>query len=298
MTAMSVLAVTAFYWVPVLEQILSGGFLYAASEFNLANEMLEVKDLLSNSAPAMGIGLFVLCLPRIFLSRTEGEKRSVLIRFADGCLLFGLLFSLGATRLFPWARVQNLLSFIQFPWRLFIVSSTLLSFAAAIYMSDYFKEENKKETALLIVLAVMIVGFAGNITNNEQTTSTVNKNAKYSDITFSKDKTNVYFFWGDGCGYCEKEMQFWNKIQNEYGDLYNLYALEVWSDEKHSQLLEEVGETLNKEITGVPFTIIGDETFSGFSASMEDNMIAAIKAAHENRVEDTAVDTLMRKWTE
>lgn len=167
-TAMSVLAVTAFYWVPVLEQILSGGFLYAASEFNLANEMLEVKDILSNNAPAMGIGLFVLCLPRIFLIRTEGEKKSALLRFADWCLLFGLLFSFGATRLFPWARVQDLLSFIQFPWRLFIVSTTLLSFAAAIYMSYYFKEENEKETALLLVLAVMIVGFAGNITNNEQ----------------------------------------------------------------------------------------------------------------------------------
>jgi hypothetical protein len=167
-TAISVIGVTSFYWIPVLEQILSGGFLYAASEFNLANEMLEVKDLLSNNAPAMGIGLFVLCLPRLFLIRVEVEKRSISLKFADWCLLFGLLFSLGATRLFPWARVQNLLSFIQFPWRLFIVSTTLLSFAAAIYMSYYFKEENRKETALFIVLAVMIAGFSSNITNNEE----------------------------------------------------------------------------------------------------------------------------------
>lgn len=126
----------------------------------------------------------------------------------------------------------------------------------------------------------------------------INRDTTYKDIVFNDDKINIYFFWGDGCGYCAKEFQFWENIQEEYGELYNLYPLEIWGNERHSELLDEVADALNEEINGVPFTIIGDETFSGFTTSMENNMIEAIKTASAEHKQDTTVDQIIRKAIE
>lgn len=174
-TAIVVALGTAFYWMPVLEQMMSAKFSYGKASFDLGYEMLEVKNIFANQNPGMGIIIFLLCLPRLFLRKISGEEqpeektgRSICLRFADWMLVFGLLFTLGATRMVPWAKLNQIFSFIQFPWRFFIMSSCLLAFAIGIYWEYYLQEEKLREYGFLLVLALMTASCLSNIERNDQ----------------------------------------------------------------------------------------------------------------------------------
>ena len=95
-------------------------------------------------------------------------------------------------------------------------------------------------------------------------------------ITKEEGKVNIYFFWGDGCPHCESEFAFFDSIESEYGDYYNLYTFETWKNEKNAELLKTFSDAMEVESRGVPYTIIGEEVFTGFSESMESDFINAI----------------------
>lgn len=78
------------------------------------------------------------------------------------------------------------------------------------------------------------------------------------------NRTNIYFFWGDGCPHCAKEKPLLEELSKQYSNI-RVYDFEVWKSEQNRKLLVEVGSTLKVDVPGVPFTVIGDVTFSGFS---------------------------------
>lgn len=110
---------------------------------------------------------------------------------------------------------------------------------------------------------------------NEGTTS----NLDY--ITREEEKVNIYFFWGDGCPHCEEEFAFFENIENEYGDYYNLYTFETWKNEENAKLLEVFAAAMEVNARGVPYTIIGEEVIIGFSESKESDFIHAILEAKD-----------------
>ena len=80
---------------------------------------------------------------------------------------------------------------------------------------------------------------------------------------FAVNDVNVYFFWGDGCPHCAKEKPFLEKLENKYTSL-KVFKYEVWKSNINRKLLVNVGEVLNEDISGVPFTVIGEKTVSGY----------------------------------
>lgn len=190
LTALAVLGITSFYWLPVLEQMGDAVFQYKNSEFVLSDTMLPVKDLFQNTSSGLGIALLLLCLPRLFthggsfviqdkinrkLAEIEDDGptsirivKSEVEKFADFCLIMGTLYALGATNLIPWAHLQRFLSFVQFPWRLLIVTSSLLAVAIAIIFERYFSNSKLREIGMLIILCVMITSAIGNINRTEE----------------------------------------------------------------------------------------------------------------------------------
>ncbi len=105
---------------------------------------------------------------------------------------------------------------------------------------------------------------------------------KLDDVYYDENKVNVYLFWGNGCPHCEEEQKFFEEIKDEYGKYFNLYKYEVWYNERNEDLLEEFADCMNEKVTGVPFTVIGNQTFSGFSESSKDAFIKAITEQHQN----------------
>jgi len=86
---------------------------------------------------------------------------------------------------------------------------------------------------------------------------------------------NVYFFWGDGCPHCEEEKVFFNELKIKYQGI-KIYDFEVWRNSHNRQLLSEVGEKLNFNVQGVPFTVVGNKYFSGWREGITDKSIKQV----------------------
>ena len=87
-----------------------------------------------------------------------------------------------------------------------------------------------------------------------------------SDIDLSSNKPNIYIFWGDGCPHCKALAKFISKLPAETKDKVNIYSFEVWSDKDNKTLMKNFGKYLNQDVSGVPFTVIGDKIFDGYSS--------------------------------
>lgn len=128
-----------------------------------------------------------------------------------------------------------------------------------------------------------------NMEEDDKSNSSINETLDFSEyddvlkgITYNKNKVNIYFFFGDGCHYCESEYEFFKEIENEYGKYFNLYRFEVWDNEKHQNLLKLSASIMGDQIRGIPYTIIGSKTFIGFNEEIKYEMLEAIKTEHEN----------------
>ena len=111
--------------------------------------------------------------------------------------------------------------------------------------------------------------------NNSETEESENSSFKFAknteaDIKPSKDKLNIYIFWGDGCPHCKHLAEFLGEKQSEIGDKISLYTFEVWKDKNNSAFLKSFGKFLGENPRGVPYMIIGDKTYSRFSETDEE----------------------------
>lgn len=100
--------------------------------------------------------------------------------------------------------------------------------------------------------------------------------ADLGDYTEGEDKINIYLFRGKGCSVCRSFVTFLSTIVDDYGDYFNLVSYEVWKDSDNSSLLSEVADFTSIEARGVPYIIIGDNVFDGYSDSLDEDIIAAI----------------------
>jgi thiol-disulfide isomerase/thioredoxin len=85
------------------------------------------------------------------------------------------------------------------------------------------------------------------------------------NIASAQEKQKLYFFYGDGCPHCAEEEIFLDKLEKDYGDKLEILRYEVWYNKDNSDLLAEMTEKINYNVTGVPVTIVGEEAITGFA---------------------------------
>ncbi len=112
------------------------------------------------------------------------------------------------------------------------------------------------------------------------------KNTDLSNYSESKDKVNVYLFRGNTCGHCFDAVVFFSSIVAEYGDRFNLIAYEVWSNKDNSEVMNAVASKLGDEVGGVPYIVVGNKSWSGYTDSYGDE----IKKAIDNEYKKDASD--------
>ena len=117
-----------------------------------------------------------------------------------------------------------------------------------------------------------------NNAQKEISTQEINLN----NVTYNENKVNIYFFWGSTCPHCKEEFAFFDEIKETYGKYYNLYTYEVWENPNNAEMMNKFAEALGEEVTGVPYTIIGDKSFKGFGESSKEEIMNAIKNNHQN----------------
>lgn len=87
-----------------------------------------------------------------------------------------------------------------------------------------------------------------------------------------KSEVNVYLFKGNGCGYCANALSFFEEIEKDYGHYFNLVEYEVWYNKDNSDLMYEVADYMGATIKGVPFIVIGNESFPGFNDALKESI--------------------------
>jgi thiol-disulfide isomerase/thioredoxin len=95
------------------------------------------------------------------------------------------------------------------------------------------------------------------------------------------EEVNVYFFKGDGCGYCEAGLEWFGEIEDRYGERFKLHEYETWYDEENAKLMEAVAKVRGEQVSGVPYIIVGNQSWNGFDKSYEDEILDKIKSEYK-----------------
>lgn len=155
---------------------------------------------------------------------------------------------------------------------------------------DYLRTDKEKDTKIFQnaidfenwLKEYIILPEEINNVSNEDNIDNENKNDSVeiiednllAEIKKENNKVNIYFFYRDTCHICSSEKEFFASIEEEYGKYYNLYKL---SANLYQDLIFEIAEVFNDNVRGVPYTIIGDKSFVGFSENTKEEMLNAIK---------------------
>lgn len=89
---------------------------------------------------------------------------------------------------------------------------------------------------------------------------------------------DIYQFWGEGCPHCAKEAKLLDFLEGKYPDL-KVHRYEVNRQEINARFLAEAAKRLGVTVGGVPFLVIGDKPFVGYSEAVS-------PAAIENRIQE------------
>jgi len=167
-----ILILSVYATLPMLEQMWSNEFLLTNQAGNntparnklgivhllvgfIAGFKVEDKNVLHFMwDQGAGAILTILVLFRFFV-----KQKSVQIKYADICLIAGLILTFATTAIIPWGRFPlTLLKFIQFPWRLFEYVTFFFAVAGSTYLIYWAATKRKLIISLsLIALATIIM---------------------------------------------------------------------------------------------------------------------------------------------
>lgn len=117
----------------------------------------------------------------------------------------------------------------------------------------------------------------------------------------SNNKTiNIYFFHGEGCPHCAKEKLFLEKQSRDENINIRVFPFEVYHDKESVELLKRVAEKLQISTSGVPLTIIGEETVFGYSndETTGKNILKLIEQHQDGEYNDPVFELLSEEQKE
>lgn len=145
----------------------------------------------------------------------------------------------------------------------------------------------KKKLLVIALLGLMLFPFQTHAQetawNLEETLKQTSIEGDLSNYKESDKQTTIYLFMGQTCGYCHKFLEYLVSIIPEYGEYFKLQAYEVWNNTDNSKLMKQVGNFLNENVNGVPFIVIGDKTFVGYTENYNDQIKSAIKEQYDSK---------------
>lgn len=152
--AITTLLITAYTWIPIIEQMLSSKFNVQQAEPFAYDRSVSIEDILTfNRNSRFFIGLVIVILSLLYIVAIIKKKNSL---FIFSCFIVGLL-SLILTIKTPFLKVVSdnfkLFNQIQFAWRMGLIATLLLSFIAGYSIDKIFSEKYK----YVIVIAISLI---------------------------------------------------------------------------------------------------------------------------------------------
>ncbi len=99
----------------------------------------------------------------------------------------------------------------------------------------------------------------------------------FSNYQENDQQITIYLFRGKNCGFCRKFLTYVaSTLIPNYGNKFKVITFEVWNHSDNSELFDQTAEFLGDKADGVPYIIIGDQTFNGYAEDMNSSITAAI----------------------
>ena len=105
----------------------------------------------------------------------------------------------------------------------------------------------------------------------------VDKLSDAMGIEVEENKVNLYLFKDKTCPHCKKETEWLKSIEGDYKDYLNIYYFELNGNQENQEKYFIATETMNVNTNSIPFTVIGEKTFVGFSDTIKSNIENTIK---------------------
>lgn len=85
----------------------------------------------------------------------------------------------------------------------------------------------------------------------------------FSGADKSDKEIKIYFFSRNGCPHCTNEEPFLEKLEQKYPEV-KVYKFDIVGDKEGLDLLKGFEKEFNIKVAGVPFTVVGEEHFTGW----------------------------------
>ncbi len=136
----------------------------------------------------------------------------------------------------------------------------------------------KKLKFLVVILAALLLVPFGVFAEGEE--------AGGEGADAVSNEVNVYFFHGDTCPHCQEAMAWFESIEEEHGSKFKLNTYEVWHSEENSKLMELVAETRGESAEYIPYIVIGNQSWSGFTEDDKTTILEKINSEYEQKPAD------------
>ena len=107
----------------------------------------------------------------------------------------------------------------------------------------------------------------------------------------AKEKVNLYLFHSETCMHCQAEIEYLKELEKEYDNL-KIHLYEVDSHKDNAEKMIKIKEKLNIDSPNVPFTVIGNYYYIGFSDGIGDG-IKELVEKYSNEPETNMVKPIL-----
>jgi cytochrome c biogenesis protein CcdA len=140
------------------------------------------------------------------------------------------------------------------------------------------KKRNFQLSSLVLVLAFTLIPF----------------------LITKAEKSPIYFFYGDGCSYCEKVVPLVDQMQSKYPEA-QIQKLEVWRDLDNGMILQNMYDSYNVPYPrGVPILFVNGKYYSGYleiQKNLENEIILYVDSLPEANSDENVIAELSRENT-
>ena len=123
---------------------------------------------------------------------------------------------------------------------------------------------------LVLLVALLLVGLARTASGDE---------SGAPGSTVDRDDVVLWYFWGEGCPYCDLASDWLDDLTDARPDL-RVREVEVWNDRDGQDLFVDMMRERGRQASGVPAFVLGEEVWVGFS----DAVTADIERAVDERL--------------
>lgn len=139
-----------------------------------------------------------------------------------------------------------------------------------------------KRLSYLVVLLIALFVIPFGVFAEETAEDTTTEDA----VEEVSKEVPIYFFFGDGCSYCAAAEAWFEEIEDEYGSKFEVKGYETWYSQENSELMQAVAEARNETADGVPYIIIGDQSWAGFADEYKEEILSKIDTVYEQEVSE------------